>query len=203
MTTERVNVSVPRRNRDAEILEAATSVFSQKGYSAASLQDIADRVGILKGSLYHYISSKESLLFRILENSHEAAQELTDEVEALNLPTTEKFFAWVERIALWYLENLERSSLYLNEWRYLEGDHKQTVRAQRRIFSGHVTAMIDAAIEEGIARPDLDPTLTTNYVVSAISTIPTWFRAGPPADRAAMARRIATLSHAVVFADPV
>src|SRR4051812_25001793 len=52
-----------KRNREAEVIDAAVEVFFEKGYSAASIQDVADRVGVLKGSLYYYIDSKEDLLF--------------------------------------------------------------------------------------------------------------------------------------------
>lgn len=201
MATIRPAGATPRRNRDSEILDAATTVFSQKGYSAASLQDIADRVGILKGSLYHYISSKESLLFRILEESHTAAQQMMDEVDALDLPTEQKFTTFVERLANWYLEHHERASLYLNEWRYLEGDYGRTVRAQRRAFAAYVVAMIDGAIADGSARADLDTAVVTNYIISAISSIPSWYRSGPPADIERVARQIAAVSHSIVFLD--
>ena len=60
---------VDRRNREHEVVEAAVKVFYEKGYAASTIQDVADVVGVLKGSLYHYISSKEDLLFRILQQS--------------------------------------------------------------------------------------------------------------------------------------
>ena len=44
-------------------------MFYERGYSDATVQDIADALGILKGSLYHYIETKEDLLFRLLERS--------------------------------------------------------------------------------------------------------------------------------------
>jgi AcrR family transcriptional regulator len=49
------------------IIEAAARVFQTKGYHAASVQDVADAVGILKGSLYHHIESKEELLYLIVK----------------------------------------------------------------------------------------------------------------------------------------
>jgi len=199
MMADRAARSTNRRNRDAEILEAATSVFSQKGYAAASLQDIADRVGILKGSLYHYIESKESLLFRILEDSHQAAQKLMDEVDALDLPVEQKFVTYIERLSEWYLDHYDRTSVYLNEWRFLEGEYGRTVRAQRRKFNAYLGAMIQQAIADGVARPGLDAEVATNFILSAISSIPSWYRSGPPADHAAVARQLASISHSTVF----
>src|SRR4029077_4796279 len=60
-----------RRHRAAEreksIHRAALRIFRQKGYHAASMQNIADAVGLYKGSLYYYVSSKEELLLRVFE----------------------------------------------------------------------------------------------------------------------------------------
>ena len=53
-------------NRLELIIEAAARMFDAKGYSATSTQDIANEVGLLKGSIYYYINSKEDLLFRII-----------------------------------------------------------------------------------------------------------------------------------------
>src|SRR5579883_2556775 len=53
-----------------EVIDAASEVFREKGYLAATLQDIAGRLGMLKGSLYYYIDSKEDLLYEILRRAH-------------------------------------------------------------------------------------------------------------------------------------
>ena len=53
-----------------EILDAAAVVFSEKGYRAARIEDIAAGVGILKGSLYYYIESKEDLLYALTVGGH-------------------------------------------------------------------------------------------------------------------------------------
>ncbi len=50
------------------ILEAALSVFSDLGYTQATLNDVADRVGVTKGCLYHYFESKERLLLELIQD---------------------------------------------------------------------------------------------------------------------------------------
>src|SRR3954453_5924643 len=63
-----------------DIIEAATRIFSERGYHAASMSDIADAVGIRKASLYHHVRKKEDLLFAI----HEAlVDDLFDETLAV------------------------------------------------------------------------------------------------------------------------
>ena len=64
-----------------DIIDAATRIFSERGYHAASMSDIADAVGIRKASLYHHVRKKEDLLFAI----HEAlVDELIDETMAVS-----------------------------------------------------------------------------------------------------------------------
>src|SRR5262245_1297495 len=70
--------------RRQEIIDAAAEVFHRKGYSDASIQDIADEVGLLKGSLYHYIEAKEDLLFAVLSGVYELARQNIDHVRAMD-----------------------------------------------------------------------------------------------------------------------
>lgn len=71
---------MPRPNRFGEIVAAAGRVFQEKGFDGARLEDIAQEVGIWKGSLYHYINTKEDLLFAVVS---EPAQRILDESRAL------------------------------------------------------------------------------------------------------------------------
>jgi AcrR family transcriptional regulator len=57
----------PEERRDA-ILDAALSTFSDLGYNQATLNDVADRLGVTKGCLYHYFESKEKLLVDLIRD---------------------------------------------------------------------------------------------------------------------------------------
>ena len=190
---------VPRRNRDTQIIEAAVTVFSEKGYAAASLQDVADSVGLLKGSLYHYISSKESLLFRIFQESHEQAGVLMAAVDALGLPPDEQLREFVRRLTLYYLENRERASLYFSEWRHLTGDDRTTVQKQRREFDAYVRGMISRAKERGLTREDLDVQLASFYLVAAVNGVLIWYRPGGRSPAIRIADEVADMSCAAVL----
>src|ERR1700687_405761 len=58
-------------DRYDDIVRAAAEIFYRKGYDATTMQDIAEVVGMLKGSLYYYISAKEDLLYEIIDEVHE------------------------------------------------------------------------------------------------------------------------------------
>src|SRR5688572_30852495 len=57
----------PEERREA-ILDAALSAFSDLGYTQATLNDVADRLGVTKGCLYHYFESKEQLLVELIRD---------------------------------------------------------------------------------------------------------------------------------------
>ena len=58
-----------RAEKEDQLLEAATHLFKEKGYHNTSMQDLADAVGMQKGSLYYYIEGKDELLRRLMERA--------------------------------------------------------------------------------------------------------------------------------------
>src|SRR5687768_71674 len=111
-----------RRNRETDVMHAAIDVFWRKGYSASSVQDVADTVGVLKGSLYYYIESKEDLLARIIDDVHERSRRILDEVVALDVSPLERLRTYIERHVEWYLEHVEEVTVYFRDWRFLSGE---------------------------------------------------------------------------------
>jgi AcrR family transcriptional regulator len=90
---------------EVEILEHAARLFSENGYAATTLQDIAADLGTSRSSLYHYFPNKEEMLIRLVSdlvvssevalrtmrsaNRDDAAQQLRMAVEALLEPIVE------------------------------------------------------------------------------------------------------------------
>jgi len=120
-------------NREAQVIDAAIEVFYQRGYAASTIQDVADKVGVLKGSLYHYIDSKEDLLHRIFTESYEQSAVLLAESAALDAPPLDRLHSYFQAYVLWYLNNVERVSLYFNDWKALTGKRRAEVIDQRAV----------------------------------------------------------------------
>ncbi|MGQ0629486.1 MAG: TetR/AcrR family transcriptional regulator [Sporichthyaceae bacterium] len=166
---------IDRRNRDADVVDAAIRVFYSKGYAGSTIQDVADAVGVLKGSLYHYISSKEDLLFRILQESHVQARATMAEVAALEVTPLERLRIYLERIHHWYLTNVERVSVYLNQQHHLTGDNEAQMRASAREFEHYLRELLAEAKSDGALRPDLDLKLAAFFILGALNSLPNWF----------------------------
>ena len=163
-----------RRNRDTNVIAAAITVMAERGYSATSIQEVADRVGVLKGSRYHYFSSKEELLFRILDESYQQSAEITREVVALNFSPLEELSEFLRRMCLWYLTNLERANIYFTESRHLTGDRLIETKVRGRDYEGYVFSLIVSAQNANEISSDIDPKLMTRFIVGALNNVRGW-----------------------------
>lgn len=178
-----------RRNRRTDVLEAAIEVFCRKGYSASSVQDVADSVGVLKGSLYYYIKSKEELLAEIVDDVHQRSRRILDDVVALDVPPLERVRTYIERHVEWYLEHVEEVTVYFRDWRYLTGERLALAAERRRGYDRVVRDLIVAAQDDGDVDPGVDPKYASFYVLAAVNHVPDWYRRGtgdPPAVIAAV-----------------
>ncbi len=186
-TAERAEGVRERRNRREDVLEAAIRVFHKKGYASASIQDVAAEVGVLKGSLYHYIDSKEDLLARIFEDSAGQFTAMLDEADKVEGRPVERLRSFGHACTLWYLRNVERVSIYANEWTHLTGKRRKVVDQIRGDYERRLAGLIEAVKAAGEASPDLDVNYATYFIFGALNELPAWYRRrGPdPADRIA------------------
>ena len=168
-----------RRGPSPELLQAATEVFSRKGYADASVQDVADVMGILKGSLYYYIDTKEDLLFWLLEDVHQHVEQILDEVLALpDLPPLEWLAEYVRRQVVYNLDNLKRISVYYHDSSKLSDKRLAQVQRLRKPHETFVRKMITQAQERGEVRAEIDDALVANYVFGTIIWVYRWYRPG-------------------------
>lgn len=170
--------SARRRNRRQDVLDAAVQVFWRNGYAASSVQDVADVVGVLKGSLYYYIKSKEDLLEWIVEDVHERSRSILDEVIALDVPPLERVRTYIERHVAWYLDNVEEVTVFFRDWRSLTGERLELAAQRRRGYDKAVRRLITEAQEHGDVDPGVDPKYASFYVLAAVNNVPDWYRRG-------------------------
>ena len=150
----RKSVVADAQTKDEQIFTEAVRIFREKGYHAASMQNIADAVGLRKASLYHYISSKEQLLSKIFERSTGA---LTQELEAIIASKdspTEKLRRAIQAHLTALTDQLDIYTVYLSERRELAARVNAKVRAQAEQHA----RLIEKILEHGIKTGDFRAT---------------------------------------------
>ncbi len=168
-----------RSKRADEILDAAIQVFYERGYAEATVQDVADAVGMLKGSLYHYIKTKEDLLFQLFELVHEQVELIKEAAEkAEGLDPVQRLEIYVERQVEYNLANIQRISVYYHDLGLLGSERLAYVRAERRAHNIFVTGLIEEAQSQGLADDSYDPRMLANCVFSTIIWTYRWYREG-------------------------
>jgi AcrR family transcriptional regulator len=175
--THEVAETRTRRRRDEEVLDAAARVFAQRGYSDASVQDVADELGILKGSLYHYIKTKEDLLFWLLEEVHEDVERILEEVAAMEgLDPVERIAAYVRRQVLYNMDNLQRISIYYHDMDRLSTERLEVLMQKRKSHTRFVTDLVREAQAQGLADAAMDARVVTNCIFATVIWIYRWYR---------------------------
>ena len=172
------NTRAPKR-RDREVIDAAAKVFYRRGYADASVQDIADELGILKGSLYHYIDTKEDLLFRLLSETHDDVHAILDEVsEVEGLDPLERLHLYVRRQVEFNVDNLAKISVYYHDVERLSDDRRAEIYGRRREHERWVVGLIEEAQSKGLAATDVDAKVLSRCIFATIIWPYQWFRPG-------------------------
>jgi AcrR family transcriptional regulator len=174
--------------REREILEAAMNLFHERGYANTSVEDVASAVGILKGSLYHYIDSKEDLLYRIVEQVHESVQAIMTSVEARSdLTPLARLDAYVQEQVVYNARNLRRISVYYQDRARLSPTRFAEIRRWRRTQERYVVSLIEEAAAAGEVPADIDTRLAANCVFAVVIWMYTWYRPGGSTSAKALA----------------
>jgi AcrR family transcriptional regulator len=169
---------MPRPSRWNEIIEAAAEAFRTKGFAATSLEDIASAVGIWKGSLYHYINTKEDLLFAVVrEPATEILSELR-ELSGMDLPPTEKI-RYATRSHLRVLEkNFVYASVYLQE---IAGRRQyQDWATKDREYLDLLESIVKEGVETGEFSALTNPRVATLGLIGALNWLTHWYRPEGP-----------------------
>jgi AcrR family transcriptional regulator len=163
--------------RDQEVLDAATKVFHSRGYADASVQHIADELGILKGSLYHYIDSKEDLLFRLLDETHNEVQAILDEVAAMDgMPPLDRLREYIMRQVEYTSRNLAKMAIYYPDADQLSAARRKEIYRKRRVHEQFVASLISEAQERGEVDQAVDAHLSTDYLFGSMIWVYRWYK---------------------------
>jgi AcrR family transcriptional regulator len=162
-----------------DIIEAATRIFSERGYHAASMSDIADAIGFRKASLYHHVRKKEDLLFAI----HEAlVDELIDEtmaVSASSASPSEKVRELLHVTMRFIARNRDGVAVFLAERHAVTGERWQALVVKRDLYE----RMVSQIVTEGRATGefvDLPPEIVAKALLGMANWGYTWFQQDGP-----------------------
>jgi len=175
----------------AQILAAAAQLFANRGYTAATMQQVAQASGVSKATLYHYVSDKHGLLAQITRSHVARLEAVQAEVAALGLPPAEHLRQAITRFMHVYARAEHEHRVLTEDVKFLAAAERAgVVAAQRRVVRGFADAV--AAL-----RPDLQATeLATPLAMLLFGMINwtfTWLKADGALDHDSLAPVVADL----------
>lgn len=168
------DVDHERPNRRREILEIAAQLFARKGYRGTSMREIGEQAGVLGGSLYHHIKSKDALFVELHNGALDAAQDrIAEAVGAQHDP-----WAKLEAACGAFLEiQLAPDSLtqpMMNDFREVPEVVREQLIARRDRFEKLFRDLV-----EGLPLPSgIDRSIYRNLLLSQLNSVSEWYRRG-------------------------
>ena len=157
------------------IAEVAVKLFSQHGYTGTTMRDIATAVGMLPGSLYAHIDSKETLLVEIVQTGIERFLAIQELLRASNDSATGRMRLAIRAHVVEAAENPERTLVVFHQWRYLSEPNRAGAAAMRRRYAQTFSNIIADGIRDGEFSPQLDLRIAVFGVLGALNWTPEWY----------------------------
>ena len=162
--------------RRAEVVRAAARLFSERGYHGTSMQHLADALGVLRGSLYAHIGSKEELLFEVVDDGADRFLDRGTTAAALDAPAAARLTTLLVSHIETAIEHIDAATVFLNEWRYLSQPLRDVIQDKRDRYESIVRSIIQSGVDSGEFRRDLNITIAARLVLSAANWTYTWLR---------------------------
>ena len=173
------------------ITNAAVRLFGAKGYNGTTMRDIAQEIGILAGSLYAHIDSKESLLADIVRSGIEPYIEILQGLEGLNQTPSEKLRAYIVNHVKVVAENPERTFVVFHEWRFLKEPERMMAVTMRRRYAQGFTQIVRDGIACGEFSSELVEHVAVFSIIGALNWIPEWYSPDGPSSPEAIGNQLA------------
>ena len=157
------------------IISKAARLFREKGYSATSMRDLAEHVGVEAASLYNHIKSKAEILQEIC---FKTANQFMNHITELEL-SDQKSITKVESILRFHINQMvnhyEEVYVMDREWKHLTDPYLSNMQSQRRSYRQRIAAIIEEGIRKGEIK-DIDAPTAVLIMLHAVSGIESWHR---------------------------
>ena len=153
------------------MIETAEAVFAERGYSAASMDDIAERVGVSKPMLYEYFNSKEGLLLACIRQSRAALRDVTAQATSGATSPEDALHRGLLAFFVFIRERRQAWSLLRHEMALIGTPAADEIEETRRQQTDLIAALMSGHFDSG---DDLRAEAAAEFVVGACERLAIW-----------------------------
>jgi len=159
-----------------EICRVAARVFYEKGYDGASMQDIAEAVGLTKAGLYHHVRSKDRLLFEIMNYGMDILDEaVLQKVKDIADPREKLRQSIIGHIDLIVRARDMEITVILHENRSLRGVLRKKINARKKAYIQYLEGLISQVQEQAGGKKFISPRLAAFATLGMINWLYQWY----------------------------
>lgn len=166
--------SINHGDRYLDIIQAAAILFAERGYRATSMRDIADRVGLLGGSLYHHIRSKEELFVAVHDYAlQHASEQIAQAIAGIAEPWARLEAACIRQLEI-QLDPDVMALPFLTDFRNIPQEILNQLIARRDVFE-HIYAELVGALP---LPTEIDKSIYRLLLLSLMNAVGSWYKPG-------------------------
>ncbi|MDT7708904.1 MAG: hypothetical protein QOG20_4511 [Pseudonocardiales bacterium] len=165
----------------AELIEQeAVRLFGERTYPVVGMRDIGDAVGLLPGSLYVHISSKEDLLLRIVERGIQNYLDAITPVVESGEPATARLRGAISAHMGVLAVTVEQTRVAVHQWTYLSPENQHQVAAMRRRYEELFARILREGIAAGDFREMPHPRVAVLSTIGMLNSVTQWYSPDGP-----------------------
>lgn len=165
-----------KEDRWVELLDVAAQVFFEQGYDRTSLQEIADRTGILKGSIYYYIDTKADLLGHILRQAHDAGLRRLAPIASGPGSPVSRLQAMIEQHLRYVCTDRARMAVFVHERERLTEEQRAKYLIDEHAYRDCFERVLREGQESGHFITNCDPQLLSICLLGSLNSVYQWYR---------------------------
>ena len=177
--------------RRGRLLAVAARVFSEKGYRATSMNDLADAVGISKATLYHYVSSKQQLLVELYEAVMRGSLYPVDRAGLLRSSPDESLRKVLVQRIVYVCRHARLVQIFVEEQGELPPEMADRMRQGQDRREAAFVALIERGRADGSFELGVDPQVAVRAIVGALTYVYKWYDPDGPQSPAELAEELA------------
>jgi AcrR family transcriptional regulator len=166
-------------SKSKEIQSVIAGLFARNGYHSTSMREIARELGMNPSSLYHYMKSKEEILFRLMNDAIDDALATMEEICAADLTPEDKLDRVLGFYIRYYAGDQDRLILLVNEMNALHDAHRKILVDKQRRYVNLIRSILKELARDLEMKP-IHPTIATFAFFGMVHYTIKWYKKDGP-----------------------
>jgi AcrR family transcriptional regulator len=175
-----------------EIIAAAVRLFSEKGFRAVTIDDIASSLGFTKSVIYYYFKSKNQILWEIFTRIYDSYFETIQSTLEKDLPPEAALAEIITKHALSVMERKDWTAIYFRDESELDDRQRRQVTKKKRQYDAMIEEIYEAGVEKGVFR-DMPAYIAVTGILGMCNWLHVWYDAKGSMTAAAIAEHYSML----------